>query len=99
MPEYVWMCLYKRDSEYSSCPKYAKILNMAKFWIWQGFQYASITQRSEYARICLDRVLNNILSSKYDRTLNRAGFWIWQGSEYVNVPQGSKYATILLNMS
>ena len=52
------MCLYKQDSEYASGSKYAKILNMAKFSIWQGSQYANITQRSEYTRICLDRVLN-----------------------------------------
>ena len=58
MPEYGWMCLYKQDSEYASCPKYFKILNIAKFWIWQGPQYPSATQRSDYARICLDIVLN-----------------------------------------
>ena len=52
MPEYAWMYLYKQDS------KYAKILNMVKFWIWQGSQYASVTQRSEYSIICLDWVLN-----------------------------------------
>ena len=51
------MCPYKQDSEYASGPKYAKIVNMAKFLIWQGSQYESVTQRSEYARICLDRVL------------------------------------------
>ena len=68
--EYAWMCLYKQDSKYASCPKYAKILNMAKFWIWWGSQYASVTQRSEYARPCLDRVLN------ISYVLNMAGFWI-----------------------
>ena len=57
MPKYVWMCPYKQDSEYASGPKYAKIVNMAKFLIWQGSQYESVTQRSEYARTCLDRVL------------------------------------------
>ena len=39
-------------------PKYAKILNIAMFLIWQGSQNASFTQNSEYARRCLDRVLN-----------------------------------------
>ena len=58
MAEYAWMCLYKQDSEYASGSKYAKLLNIAKFWIWQGSQYASVTRRSEYARKCLDRVLN-----------------------------------------
>ena len=38
--------------EYASGPKYGKVLN------WEGSQYASVTRRSEYARICLDRVLN-----------------------------------------
>ena len=47
VPEYVGMCLKKRNTEYASGPKDAKILNMAKFWIWQGSQYASVTQRSE----------------------------------------------------
>ena len=31
MLEYAWMCLYKHDSECTSAPKYAKILNMAGF--------------------------------------------------------------------
>ena len=38
--------------------KHAKILNVAKVLIWQASQYASVTQRSEYTRICLGRVLN-----------------------------------------
>ena len=50
-------------------------VNMPKFWIWQGSKYASVTQRSGYVRICLDRVLN-ILGSKY-----APGFWKWQGLE------------------
>ena len=64
MPKYAWICLNKQDSEYSSRPKYTKILYMAKFWIWQVSQYASDTQRSEYARICL------ISGSKYASILN-----------------------------
>ena len=35
-----------------------KFLNMAKFTIWKSSQYANVTQRSEYAGICLDRVMN-----------------------------------------
>ena len=31
MSEYTWMRLNKQDSEYPFGPKYAKILNMAKF--------------------------------------------------------------------
>ena len=87
------MCLSKHDSEYASGSIHAKLLNMVKLWIWQGSQYASVTQRSEYARICLHKALN------IPWVLNMPGFWMWQGSEYANVTQGSKYATILLNMS
>ena len=58
MVDYAWICLNKQDSEYASGPKYAKILNIAKLWIWHGSQYTSCRQRSEYIRICLDRVLN-----------------------------------------
>ena len=79
------MCRYKQDSEYA--------LNMAKFWIWQGSQYASVTQRYEYVRICLDRVLNIFC------VLIMPGVSIWQSSEYARVTQGSKYATTRLNMS
>ena len=49
------MCIYKQDSEYASGPKYAKILNMEKFRIWQGSQYAamrtlySVLNMPEYA--------------------------------------------------
>ena len=53
-------------------------LNLPKFWVWQGSKYASITQHSEYARMCLDRVLN------ISRVINMLGFSTWQGSEYVS---------------
>ena len=59
--KYAWVCLNKQDSEYASGPKYVKILNMAKFWIWQRSQFSSVTQGSEYARIYLDRVLITVL--------------------------------------
>ena len=81
------MCLYKQDSENDW------LVHMPKFWIWQGSQYVSVTQCSQYARICNDKVLN------ISWVLNMPGFWIWQGSEYIRVTQGSKYATIWLNMS
>ena len=94
--EYAWVCLYRQNYEYASGPKYAKILNMLKFRIWQDSQYesvtqrseyAGVTQRSEYARICLDKVLIIM-------------FWIWQGSEYelhrlLNI---SQYDWICLNL-
>ena len=41
------------DSEYVLGTKYGNILNVAG-----NSQYVSVTQRSEYARICLDRVPN-----------------------------------------
>ena len=47
MPEYTWMCLNEQDSECDWGLKYAKLLNMAKFWIWQGSQYDSVTLLSE----------------------------------------------------
>ena len=80
MPE----CPYKQDPEYASRPNYAKIPKTTNFRIWQGSEYASVTQRSEYAKICLDRVLNIILVA------NMSEFWTWQGSEYARVAQGSK---------
>ena len=51
------MYLYKQDSKYVGsyiCQNF----EMGKLWIRQGSRYASVTQRSEYARICLGRVLN-----------------------------------------
>ena len=75
------------------CLNTLRVLNLPKFWIWQGFQNASVTQPSEYAKICLDKVLN------ISYVLNMPGFWIWQGSEYARITQGLKYATIWLNVS
>ena len=66
-----------QSSEYAFGLKYAKILDS---------QYANVTQRSKYGRICLDSVLN------ISRVLSVLGFWIWQGFEYARVTQG-------LNMS
>ena len=54
---------------------------------------SSITQPTEYAKICLDRVLN------ISWVLNMPGFWIWKGSEYARVTLGSRSAKIWLNMS
>ena len=90
MPKYSWMCLYRHNSEYASGPKYPKILNMAKSWIWQGFQYASVTQGSEYARIWPDRVLN------ISWVLNTPRFWIGHSSEYASVTHDSTYPTMWL---
>ena len=45
------MYLNKQNSEYPSSPKYAKILQITEFWLWQRSQYESVTQHSEYPRI------------------------------------------------
>ena len=89
MPEYAWTCLNKQDSEYTYGSKYSKILNMAKFWIWQGSQYASVTKCSEYARICLAWQSSKYISGcEYTSILNlKAG------------AQGSKFARTWLIMS
>ena len=56
--------------------------------MWQGSQYASVSQCSEYARIFLAwQSSEYILGCKYASILN------------VKVTQGSKYATIWLNVS
>ena len=73
--KYVWICLLRQESEYASGNKYAKILNVTKFWRWQGSQYGNVTQRPQYARIWLDSS-ECILRSKYTRILNMAEFWI-----------------------
>ena len=58
MPEYAYR---NRIMNMPPGPKYTKMLNMGKFWLWQVSQYANVTQPSEYVRICLD--------SEYDRVL------------------------------
>ena len=87
MPEYAWVFLNKQDSEYAYT-KYAKILNLTKFWIWQDSQDASISQHLEYARIFIAWQSSEYFSgSKYASILN------------MKVKQDSKYATIWLNLS
>ena len=81
------MFLNKQDSEYAYT-KYAKILNLTNFWIWQSCKYASVSQRSEYARIFLVwQSFEYISGSTYASILN------------TKVTQGSKYATMWLNIS
>ena len=91
MFECAWMCLCKLDYEYASVPKYAEILNMIKFRIWKGSQYANDTQHSEHARICLGKVLNISYVLNMPRFLNMTGFWICR---VLNMPQ---YDWICLN--
>lgn len=45
---------------------------------------SSITQPTEYAKICLDRALN------ISWVLNLPGFQIWKGSECAKITQASK---------
>ena len=52
---------------------------MPKFWISQGSQYARVAEHFEYARICLDKVLN------ISRVLNMPGFWIH--GRYLNMEE------------
>ena len=54
MPEYSWMSLNKQNFENALGPKYVKLLNMGKFWIWQGSEYGNVTQGSKYATILLN---------------------------------------------
>ena len=84
------MCLNKQNSEYTSGPKFVKILKKvgfstceryAVFWICQNI----LCQSSEY-----------ILGSKYARILNMAGFWICHNmAKYALI--GREYAWICLN--
>ena len=67
--EYAWIHRNKQDSEYACGPKYTKILNMGKFWIRHGSQYASVTQRSEYAKMSWQSS-KSTTGSKHARFLN-----------------------------
>ena len=82
MPEYVWICLYEQDSEYTSGPKYAKILNVAGF---------SICERYTAFWICQNMLWQSskyTLGYEYARILNMAGFWYMQELHRVlNMPQ------------
>ena len=67
--EHARIHLNKQGSEYATSPKHVEILSMA------GCQYASVTQRSEYAKICHGRILSiSISGSEYARILNMTGF-------------------------
>ena len=89
--EYAWMCLNKQNFEYALGLKHVNILDVAMLWIWQCYQYARVTQRSEYVRICFDRVLN------ISWVLNMAGFWIWNMQELHRARNMSQHSLICLN--
>ena len=70
----------------------SKILNMTKFWIWQGSQNGRVTQFSEYPKICLDSVLD------ISQVLKMPGFYdygrVLNKHTIQNIPQ---YGWICLN--
>ena len=100
--EYAWTCLNKQDSKYGIVLNMAGFSMrqhytaswvcqnaLTGFWI-QGFLCASVTKCPEYARTCLDWVLNTGFSMRERYT----AFWIcqnmpWQSFEFIS---GSKYA-------
>ena len=43
-----------QGSEYVLDFEYDSVLNVPVFWIYQSCEYARVTQRSEYAWICLN---------------------------------------------
>ena len=51
MSENAWMCENKQDPVYASGPNYAKILNTAKLWMWQGSHMPALRSAlmAEYA--------------------------------------------------
>ena len=73
MPKYVWMCLYEQDFECALVTKYAKILNMAGFLIWERYTAFWICQNMSW------QSSGYILGSKYARILNMVWFWICKG--------------------
>ena len=92
--EYTWIflsvLLNKENSGYTYGIKYAKILSLTKLWIWQGCQYASVSQRSKYARIFFAwQSSEYILGSKYASFLSMK-----QLHRVLNMPQ---YGWICMN--
>ena len=86
-----WVFLNKQDSEYACGTKKARIWNLTKLWIWKGFQYANVSQRSKYARIFLAWESSEYISgSKYASILNMK-----QLHRVLNI---SQYSYICLNL-
>ena len=87
--------------------EYVKILNMVKFWIWQGSQYASVTQRyvlTEFwiylrFKICQDPEYSRILNMrKLHRVLNMPQYgWICQNMTWIclNMSEFTKIDKVL----
>ena len=100
MPAYAWEFLNKQDSEYAYS-KYAKSLNLAKFWIWQGSQYAICFTAFQIVRIFLAWQ-----SSKYIKVTQGATMWLNVSVLDVNIPedvwisnnkQAFEYVTLQVN--
>ena len=90
MPDYVLVFLNKQDSRYAYVTKYVKTKILTKFWIWQGSQHASVSQRSECTWIFLAWQNSEcILGSKYATILNMK-----QLHRVLSMPQ---YGLICLN--
>ena len=90
MPDYVLVFLNKQGSRYAYVTKYAKTKILTKFWIWQGSQHASVSQRSECTWIFLAWQNSEcILGSKYAIILNMK-----QLHRVLSMPQ---YGLICLN--
>ena len=66
MPKYAWMCQNRQSFEYAYDPKYAKVLNMTGFSIYELYTAFWFCQN-----VLLDRVLN------VSRVQNMPVFWIW----------------------
>ena len=64
------MCLNKQDFEYAFSPKYAKILNVAGFSIYERYAAFWICQNMHW------QSSEYILGSKYVRILNVAGCFL-----------------------
>ena len=79
MPEYAWMCLNKKDSEYALG---GGVVNMPNFWIWHSSGYdRRYTICDRYTAFWISQNMSwqsseYILGSKYARILNMAEFWI-----------------------
>ena len=92
MLEYARICLYR-------VLNVSYVLNMPEFWVWQGSEYARVTQGSKYGWICPNRTwicLNMSEFTGIGRVLNMChkidSMYVWEGSEYV---LDFKYLTVL----
>ena len=79
----LWFCLRSwiyQSSVYGSGSKYAGVLHIPGFLIYDGSQYARVLNMTGFWIY---------QSSKYTKVLNIPEFWIYRGSEYTRVPNMS----------